>query len=295
MTWTDAPWRDRSGEVSPLRIVTLVCLVAPALWVGAAWALGILGAEPFKAAIAHSGAWASYFLLLSLLVTPARQILRWARLATIRRMVGLGALAYAAMHLAIYTADHRFDLAKVASEITLRFYLTVGLVALLGLFALGATSTDGAVKRLGGKAWRNLHRLAYPIAALALFHALLQTRLDASDEVTMIGLLLWLLGYRLVAPSGGAPGIPVLLALAAGTALATAGVEAGWYMAKRGVDPLLVLEANLDVAFGLRPALVVGLIALVPPVLRALPTERVFGDRQRRRRPRPAATTPAAA
>ena len=57
----------------------------------------------------------------------------------------------------------------MASEIALRFYLTIGFIALLGLIALGLTSTDAAVRRLGSQRWNRLHALVYPVALLALF------------------------------------------------------------------------------------------------------------------------------
>ncbi len=62
-------------------------------------------------------------------------------------------------HISLYVADQMFDLWKVASEIALRLYLTIGFVALLGLTALAVTSTDGMVRRLGGKRWQRLHNV----------------------------------------------------------------------------------------------------------------------------------------
>ena len=86
---------------------------------------------------------------------------------------------------------------KVASEIVLRIYLTIGFVALIGLIALAATSTDGMIKRLGGARWNKLHKLVYPIAILGGIHFLMQTKLDISESVMVVGFLFWLLGYRL--------------------------------------------------------------------------------------------------
>ena len=66
----------------------------------------------------------------------------------------------------LYIADQKWDLVRVASEIVLRFYLTIGFVALLGLVVLGATSTDAAIRRLGGN-WNRLHKIVYVIGVLA--------------------------------------------------------------------------------------------------------------------------------
>ena len=80
-------------------------------------------------------------------------------------MIGVGAFVYAACHITLYVADQMFDLWKVASEIVLRLYLTIGFTALLGLAALAITSTDGMVRRLGGKRWQRLHNIIYGIGA----------------------------------------------------------------------------------------------------------------------------------
>ncbi|HWL81672.1 MAG TPA: protein-methionine-sulfoxide reductase heme-binding subunit MsrQ [Roseomonas sp.] len=263
------PWRDRQGQFSPLKLGVLLGLTLPALWIGWLALQGGLGPRPIMEAIHQAGLWAVRILLLSLLVTPLRQMLRWPRLMLVRRMLGLGALAYAALHLTLYALDQQWDLLKVASEIVLRFYLTIGFVALLGLAALGVTSTDGWVRRLGGRRWQGLHRTVYAIGVLALVHFALQSKIDATEAMLMAGLFLWLMGYRALAPKGGAPGLLRLIGLALGAALGTALLEAGWYAVGTGVPPLAVLEANLDVSFGLRPALWVGIAGGAALLLRA--------------------------
>ncbi|MCM0021474.1 MAG: ferric reductase-like transmembrane domain-containing protein, partial [Tagaea sp.] len=162
------PWTDRTGRIVPLKLGVFLALLAPGLWVAYALATGQLGAQPLKAATRELGSWALRFLLISLAVTPLRALWKWNALFAVRRMLGVGACVYGVLHLALYAASQGYDLVKVASEIWLRVYLTIGFVALLGMAALAATSTDDAMKRLGGKAWRRLHRLAYPIAVLAI-------------------------------------------------------------------------------------------------------------------------------
>ncbi|MBR0681149.1 sulfoxide reductase heme-binding subunit YedZ [Roseomonas eburnea] len=268
------PWRDRSGAFSPFKALVFAGLFLPALWLAAeAWQAG-LGPKPWQAATLDSGTWAIRFLLLSLAVTPARQVLRQARLAELRRMVGVACFAFAALHLVLYAGDLAFDWAKVAGEILRRIYLTIGFVALLGLLALAATSTDGALKRMGGAAWRRLHRLAYPIAALALVHFTLQSKADVTEPMLMAGLFAWLMGYRALAPEGSAPSVPAMLVLAVAAGVATAAVEFAWYGLATGIDPWRVLAANLDVAFGPRPAVWVGLAGLMVAGLRAMPRAR---------------------
>ena len=118
-------------------------------------------------------------------------------------MVGVAAFAYASAHLTLYVVDQHFDLAHVATEIALRFYLTIGFVAWLGLAALAATSTDAMIRRLGPK-WRTLHSLVYGIAALALLHFMIQAKADVTEPVIMTGLFLVLMLFRVSLKRGRA-------------------------------------------------------------------------------------------
>lgn len=295
------PWRDRQGRFSALKTIVLAGLFLPGLWLAARAGQGALGGRPIMEAIHTTGLWAVRILLISLLVTPLRQLLRWPRAMLVRRMLGLGALAYALLHLLLYALDLQWNLPRIASEILLRIYLTIGFLALLGLAVLGVTSTDGWVRRLGGRRWQALHRAVYGIAVLALVHFALQSKIDVTEAMLMSGLFLWLMGYRLMTPgpeparprdasrSGasrpGAPGPGRLLLLALAAALATALLEAGWYAVASGVPPGPVLLANLDLAFGPRPAVWVGLAGLGMLGLRAarLLRERWAGEAPSRR------------
>ncbi|MDC7784648.1 sulfoxide reductase heme-binding subunit YedZ [Rhodoplanes sp. TEM] len=265
--------RERNGRWSFPKIVAFVAVVLPALWLAWLSATGGLGPRPLNEAIHQTGSWAVRFLLLSLAVTPARRVLGVPRLILTRRTIGVAAFAWAALHLTLYGFDQKLDLAKIASEIVLRVYLTIGFVALVGLAALAVTSTDGMVRRLGGPRWQALHRLAYPIAMLAILHFLMQTKLDVTESIMMAGFLAWLLLYRLAYRFLGDLRPLKLAALALVAAAATALGEAAWYGVTTGVDPTLVLAANLDVSFGLRPAawvLTTGLAIAVLAALRAV-------------------------
>lgn len=249
------PWNDRAGRFSALKLVTFAGLLAPGAWLLVQALAGWLGSKPITAAIHLTGDWAVRFLLLSLLVTPLRYAWDWPRLIAIRRMVGVAAAAYAALHLGLYAAEQAFDLKRVASEIALRFYLTIGFVALLGLLALAATSTDAMIRRLGALRWNRLHLLTYPIAVLALWHFFLQTKLDVTQPVLMLGFFVWLMLFRLMRRQGLQARPLQLLALALISSLATALLEALWYATMTGVMASRILAANLDIAFGIRPSL----------------------------------------
>ena len=145
-------WRDASGRLSALRIVALLFLSVPVVIAIYDFNTEGYGARPLNNVIHRTGYWALIFLMVSLAITPLRRIGRFGKLLDVRRMIGVGAFVYAAAHILLYVADQMFDLRKVASEIVLRLYLTIGFVALLGLTALGrSTSTDGMVRRLGGQ------------------------------------------------------------------------------------------------------------------------------------------------
>ena len=245
MTLPKAPWRERNGRFSPLKAIVLAALLAPALWILGRAAVGALAPKPVTEMIHMSGDWAIRLLLLSLLITPLRRVADWPKLIVVRRMVGVAAFAYAFAHLALYVVDQHYDLTRVASEIALRFYLTLGFVALLGLAALAATSTDAMIRRLGAPAWNRLHKIVYALAALGLAHFYLQSKADVSEPVWMTGLYLILMLYRALLKSGAS----VLAAVggAGGGALAlTALIEATWLHFRRHVDFLDVLAANID-------------------------------------------------
>jgi methionine sulfoxide reductase heme-binding subunit len=247
----------------PIKRVALAAGLAPAVWLATLAITGGLGARPIKTGINLTGDWSIYLLLVALAVTPARHILAAPRLGLSRRILGLAAFGYVALHLVLYAVDLDLDLRRVASEIVLRLYLTIGAAALLGLAALAATSWDGAVRRLGAARWNALHRWVHAYALLSVVHFLLRSPTDTFEPMLLVGLLAWLGGYRLLRRRGDvAPGKLVALAVAA--AALTAVAETAWHATATGIDPWRILAAHLDVAFGLRPAwwvLIAGLVA----------------------------------
>jgi sulfoxide reductase heme-binding subunit YedZ len=209
-------------------------------------------------AIHGTGLWAIRFFLISLAITPFARALGWPSLLLVRRNVGVAAACYAVAHLGLYVVDQNFKILTVISEIALRFYLTIGFLALLVLLALAMTSTDGWVRKLG-RNWKRLHRLAYPFAAVALLHFYIQSKLNVSEPVFVSGLFVWLMAWRAVPEAWRRrQGIVFTTALYGGLAvvsgLATALLEFGWYGVATKVNPVRVLYANESIARGLRPA-----------------------------------------
>jgi len=157
-----------------------------------------LGANPVEELIHRLGIWGLNFLLITLAVTPARQLTGQGWLLRYRRMLGLFAFFYVLMHFLVYAGiDQRFDLAAIIEDITERPYITLGFTALLLLLPLAVTSTRAMMRRLGRR-WQQLHRLVYPAAILAVWHFYWQTKLDTLEALIYALILAVLLGYRLV-------------------------------------------------------------------------------------------------
>jgi len=254
------PWRDRRGEFLKFKAAVLACMPIPGLVYAFWWIDGDLSARALNDVIHGTGSWAVRWLMVSLAITPFARILEWPRLLTVRRMVGVTALTYAAIHLCLYAVDQKFNLLTVASEIVRRFYLTIGFIALSGLIALGVTSTDAAMKRLG-KRWKQLHRLAYPIGVLALLHFFIQTKANVAEPVLVSGLFVWLMLWRLV-PVARRTSLSTFFGLVPVSMVLTVALEFAWYGLGTRIDPFRILSANWNERFFSRPAHEVAAIAL---------------------------------
>ncbi len=257
-----APWLDRRGRLHPLRAATFTLLLLPGLWLAFRWGAHALGAEPVHAMVLSTGYWAIWTLMASLAVSPAKSLLEMPNLVVVRRMIGVAAAVYAGLHLVLYAADQNWRLLTVATEIAIRFYLTIGFVVLLGLGVLAWTSTDAWVKRLG-RNWKRLHRYVFGLAVLAAMHFFLQSKADVSAATLAAGVFTWLMLWRML-PAGRDRGLAPLLGLAAAAAAVTLGVEYAWYRFGTRIDPQRVLRGEFDLTFGVHPAglvLVLGLVA----------------------------------
>ena len=257
------PLTDRQGRFSPLKAMTLALALLPAAVIGYWFFTHQLGPLPVKAALRLIGDWTIRLLVITLALTPLQRVLNWPKIALIRRMLGVTTFAYALTHFTLYVVNSKFDLVFVVSEIVLRFYLTIGFGALIGLSLLAATSFDSAVRKLGKK-WKMLHRLVYMIAVLGLLHYFIQSKIDVSPAVLLTGFYILLMVYRVFIAKRVSL-TPTVLAISAGLAcLLTALTEFAWYGLTTGVDPWRIAKANLMFSFGLRPAVIVLLVGLIP-------------------------------
>jgi sulfoxide reductase heme-binding subunit YedZ len=127
--------------------------------------------DPLEAITRGTGDWVLYLLCITLAVTPLRRLTGWNWVVKLRRMSGLFAFFYAFLHfLAFLWFDHFFDLAAMWKDVLKRPFITVGFLAFVLLVPLAVTSTNGMIRRLGGKRWQWLHRLIYVIAPLGILH-----------------------------------------------------------------------------------------------------------------------------
>lgn len=177
--------------------VFLACLL-PALWIaGDAFGItGSLGANPIEEIQDRFGNWGLRFVLIALSVTPARQITGIPLLGQLRRMLGLFAFFYVAMHfLAWLILDQGLLAAAILEDIVKRPFITIGFAALLLLTAMAATSTVGMRRRLGRR-WQQLHSSVYVVGVLSVWHYWWQVKQDIREPLIYAVVLTALLGFR---------------------------------------------------------------------------------------------------
>lgn len=166
---------------------------------------GTLGANPVEALTHRTGFAALLMLTITLAVTPLRRITRVGALVLMRRMLGLFAFFYAALHLLVYGLDRSIfegvglSPAVIAEDIGKRPYITVGFTVFLILLALAVTSTKGWIRRLGGRRWQALHRLVYVAAIGGVVHFWWLVKADLYWPIVFAVALTVLLGYRVAA------------------------------------------------------------------------------------------------
>lgn len=158
-----------------------------------------LGANPAEALTRGTGDWVLRFLCLTLAITPLRHWTGWAALLRMRRMLGLFAYFYALLHLLCYAwLDMGFDVGEIVRDIPKRPFVLVGMLALLLMTPLAATSFNRAIKAIGVARWRRLHQLIYAVVLLGLLHFFwMRSAKNNFDEVAVYAVIIAvLLGWR---------------------------------------------------------------------------------------------------
>ena len=181
-----------------LKPSVFVLALLPLAWLAGRALTDQLGVNPVETLNRFLGDWALRFLLIALAVTPLRRLTHWAPLARLRRMLGLFAFFYVCLHLASYVGvDLFFDWAALWKDVAKRTYITLGMAAVVLLVPLAVTSTDGMIRRLGGRAWRRLHMLVFPAAILGVAHYWMMVKADIRQPLLHAAVLAVLLGSRL--------------------------------------------------------------------------------------------------
>jgi len=184
-----------------LKPVLFVLCALPIVWLLArAFGLGGLGlgANPVDELTDRLGEWGLRLLLATLCVTPLAVTLRKPWLMGLRRMLGLFAFTYLALHFLTWLVlDQWIDLPAIATDVVKRPYITAGFTAFVLLVPLAVTSTRGWMRRLGAR-WHRLHRLIYPAAVLGCTHFWWQVKADWREPAVYAVLLAGLLGWRLL-------------------------------------------------------------------------------------------------
>jgi len=156
-----------------------------------------LTVNPIEYVTRELGETALRLLLASLALTPLRILFGISWPVTLRRLLGLFAFVYVCLHFAVWIVlDHFFDWRTMGDDIVKRPWITVGVTALLLLVPLAATSTTGMIKRLGGVAWRRLHRLVYVAATLGVLHYIWLAKKVLIQPWVYAAVLAVLLGIR---------------------------------------------------------------------------------------------------
>ena len=157
-----------------------------------------LGANPIQVITWSTGTWTLVFLMLTLSITPLRQLTKQYWLIQYRRMLGLFAFFYGCLHFTTYFwLDQFFDLHSIAKDIVKRPFITVGFSAFVLMIPLALTSTQRSIRWLG-KRWQTLHRLIYATAILGVVHYIWLVKKDIRKPVIYAVVLGILLLYRVI-------------------------------------------------------------------------------------------------
>jgi sulfoxide reductase heme-binding subunit YedZ len=178
----------------------LVGALAPAASIVLRARSGELGANPIAEALNELGLMALVLLIASLACTPLRAATGWTWPIRIRRLLGLLAFAYAALHVTTYAVlDQGLDVRAVLADVVKRKFIFVGFAAFVLMIPLALTSTDASVRRLGYVKWRRLHALVYPAALCAAVHFLWRVKKDLREPLVYAAILGTLLLVRVLA------------------------------------------------------------------------------------------------
>jgi sulfoxide reductase heme-binding subunit YedZ len=188
-----------SPDIKFTRFVLFTNGLVPALLLAWDASQQKLGANPIEFATRATGVLTLVFLFITLAVTPLRKLTGWNWLVRFRRLLGLYSFFYGGLHFLTYIwFDKFFSAREIVADVSARPFITIGMASFLLLVPLAATSTNGMIKRLGGKRWARLHKLTYVAAIGGVIHYWMGVKADTTIPLIFAAVLALLLGYRWV-------------------------------------------------------------------------------------------------
>ena len=179
-----------------LKIIIFILSLAPIFFIIYQIINSQLGPEPIKDITHHTGKWTLYFIVITLAMTPLKNITKQNIWIKYRRMFGLFIFFYASVHLMTYVGlDYRFDLTDIGDDIIKKKYIFIGFSAWLLLIPLAITSNKRMVKILKSK-WKKLHRLIYLISLFGAIHYLWLVKRDLTEPLIFLLVIITLLAFR---------------------------------------------------------------------------------------------------
>ena len=192
---TNRQWSTRIKWAKP---ILFVLLGIPAASLVFNILTGNISADPIDDLTHVTGEWGLRLLILTLAITPLRNLTGINQLIMLRRMLGVYAFFYVLLHfLTWFVIDNYFDFQRIIEDIIERYYILLGFLAFVLMIPLAATSTNKMVRWLGSKRWIKLHKLVYPLSILGVVHFYLQVKADITEPVIYGTILAILLIYRI--------------------------------------------------------------------------------------------------
>jgi sulfoxide reductase heme-binding subunit YedZ len=193
-----------------LKPAAFVLALVPLVWLAYRFATDQLSVNPLDDLTDETGTWALRFIVLTIAITPLRELTGWSSIAGFRKMSGNFAFFYGSLHFLTYLSfDKLFVWSEIVPDLTARRFIVAGFMAWLLMLPLAITSPAFMARWMGGKAWKRLHRAVYAVAVLGVVHYLWLVKFDIQRPLIYGAIVFMLLGYRIWAwwkwRSRGAP------------------------------------------------------------------------------------------
>jgi sulfoxide reductase heme-binding subunit YedZ len=163
LVWIKSNWRWGALNLFAVSVLTYVLSHGSTGW---------SNMDTFDSGL-ESGKWAIRFLLTCLTMTPLNTYFRWKAAIKLRKSAGLWAFGFASAHVLLYIRETNLKWLTISMP----FYLMLGLVGMVILSTLAATSNRWTMQRLG-KNWKRLHRLVYFSGITVVTHSMLATMMS---------------------------------------------------------------------------------------------------------------------